>query len=134
MTLRTGRRLLRASAFALLLSTVTSVAVAQQRQPISTSLVECAAIYGEVADIGERRGKDAGEVASARNAAVRFSEAALVQAEAEGHGTPEIHLSPIYAQMESKWDGRFANPLRLSENTDWIDYCRALGRDKGVLE
>lgn len=134
MMRRAGRSLLHAGAYAWLSLSAASVAEAQNRQPISTSLVECAAIFGELATVGELRGRDASDVSQARDAAARFSEAALVQARNEGQRDPKAHLTPIHVEKERNWDGRFANPLKLSDNKDWIDYCRSLGRDRGLLK
>ncbi|MSU88184.1 hypothetical protein GE300_00965 [Rhodobacteraceae bacterium 2CG4] len=109
-------------------------AAAQNRQPISTSMVECAAIYGEMAGVAERRRRDAADIRLIRDGAARFAEAAADQARAEGHADAQAHLSPVYAGMARKWDGRLANPLHLFENRNWINYCRALGRDRGILD
>jgi len=113
--------------------TACGTANAQGRQPISTSLVECAAIYAELATLAERRGRDETDIGHATDMSVRFAEAALRQAGGEGRSDPQAHLSTIFSEMERKWNGRFSNPMKLSENKDWIDYCRALGRDRGIL-
>ncbi len=83
--------------------------------------------------MAERRGREETDVRHAADMAVRFAEAARHEADAERQGGSEPHLSAIFSEMEQKWDGRFSNPMKLSENKDWIDYCRALGRDRGIL-
>ena len=113
--------------------TVCGAVSAQGRQPISTSMVECAAIYGELARIAERRGRDRADIRHATDMSVRFAEAALRQAASEGKSGAQDHLSTVFSETEQKWSGRFSNPMKLSDNKDWIDYCRALGRDRGIL-
>ncbi|MEO1274329.1 MAG: hypothetical protein AAFV96_02710 [Pseudomonadota bacterium] len=110
---------------------VLAAAPLQASQPISTSLMECGAIFDELADIAARRGRSAADIEKADKAAWAFREAALIEAEREGRAAEA--LDPVGVAMAKKWDGRFTDVLRLGENKDWIDYCNALGKDRGVL-
>ncbi len=107
-------------------------AQAQNRQPISTSLAECSVIFTELAELGSRRGKDDDTVNAALVSASLFVVEAREQADLEGHTDPYRHIHSEQDRLTEKWDGRFSSLLRLSENKDWIDYCRALGENRGI--
>ncbi len=105
----------------------------QNRQPISTSLAECSAIYGAAAEIGARRGRETAEVRRALAASDRFLDAAVVEARQEGIAAPADHVARLCGEMSGKWSGRLSSASHFLENRDWLDYCDALGRDRGVL-
>ncbi|WP_137703128.1 hypothetical protein [Marimonas lutisalis] len=108
---------------------------AQNRQPISTSLTECAVIYEEIATEGARRGAmSRPEIPELQENAQRFRVEALAQARREGRRDPKSHLEEETTRLTSKWDGRFANLLEIRNNADWLDYCRALGRSRGIVD
>jgi len=107
-------------------------AQAQNRQAISTSLTECSMIYAELAALGARKGKDGATVNAMQATSTVFLVHARAQAEAEGRPDPYAAIRSEQDRLQEKWDGRFRSFLRLGENKDWIDYCRALGQSRGI--
>jgi adenylosuccinate lyase len=93
-------------------------------------MVECAAIFAAVARLGERHGRDATEIVAALKAEADFRASATDQAKAEGRDDIPAGLR---AEMDAKWDDRVSSLLHLGETSDWIGYCRALGRERGIL-
>ena len=69
----------------------------------------------------------------AARGAEAFRAAAVKEAQREGVAEPEVHVTTWLETHRGKWDGRLQKLTLLTENKDWIDYCRALGRDRGVL-
>ncbi len=118
---------------AILLCLLAGMAQAQNRQPISISLLECHVIYEEIGNLSaaRNRGTDRDLVQGAARA---FLEAAHVQASDEGHTDTRAWAGEHYPGLHEKWDGRFSELLTFAENKDWIDYCKALGRSRGVIE
>ncbi len=108
-------------------------AFGQNVQPISTSLAECAVIYTEIAGLrpARRRSPEKQELMYA--GADLFAEEAVRQASAEGIADPEAHVRDLRADLATKWSGRMSSLLKLRENVDWIEYCAALGEDRGLL-
>ncbi|TMV10245.1 hypothetical protein FGK63_04055 [Ruegeria sediminis] len=111
---------------------VAGAAQAQNRQPISTSLTECSVIFTELADLGARRGKDEDTVNAALVSASLFLVEAREQAGREGTSEPYGHIQSEQDRLAEKWEGRFSSLILLNENKDWIDYCRALGKNRGL--
>ncbi len=107
-------------------------AQAQNRQSISTSLTECSVIFSELAEIGAKREKDEKTVNAALVSASLFLVKAREQARFEGDLTPYSTIQSEQERLTTKWDGRFSSLWLLNENKDWIEYCRALGRDRGL--
>lgn len=105
---------------------------AEARQAISVSLTECSAIFGEMTGF-----TSAGSTPERREKAARMSaamhSAALREARREGIADPDAHVAHWFARLQDKWDGRFQDITLIGENKDWIDYCRSLGKDRGVL-
>jgi hypothetical protein len=108
-------------------------AQAQNRQPISTSLVECAAIFANFALSMADKGKPAAEVASTQKAADAFVAEAVAQATREGVADPRGHIVALGAEMAASWENRLADLAKFTENMDWIDYCAALGESRNIL-
>lgn len=111
---------------------IAGAAQAQNRQPISTSLTECSVIFTELADLGTRRGKDQAMTDAALVSASLFIVEARAQAGREGVSEPYGHVQAEQARLTEKWSGRFSSLRLLGENKDWIDYCRALGKSRGL--
>lgn len=105
---------------------------AQNRQPISKSLTECSVIFTELAELGTRRNKDQTTIDAALASAALFVVEARSQATQENVPDPYKYVQSEQTRLLEKWDGRFGRPLLLNENKDWIDYCRALGKDRGL--
>ena len=112
---------------------VASAAAAQNVQPISVSLVECASIFDELATLGEQKGRSGKDVAKMRRAATIFRDEGAAQAESEGIADAGAHVIATTAEMDEKWQGRFGKVFLFHENKEWISYCEALGRDRGLL-
>ena len=106
---------------------------AQNVQPISVSMIECGAVYDEVAEAGARRGRSEDQIETVSRTASVFREAAIAQAGAEGVADPQAHLLAHAERLRKKWQGRSSRITLVRENRDWIDYCRALGKDRGLL-
>ena len=106
-------------------------ASAHARQPISVSLAECSSIYGEMTTF-----TSAGSTPERRAEAAKISAAFRVEAVAEAKrekvADPQAHVADWLARHETKWAAQMRDPARLSDTKDWIDYCRALGRNRGV--
>jgi hypothetical protein len=126
----TPRRILPALAGVMLMTMATP---GHARQAISVSLVECGAIFDELAQVAHRRGRDLADVWQAEDTAERFRAFAITEARREGVRDVQAHINDTIPVMAQKWTGRFASILLLTENKDWIDYCGALGKDRGVL-
>jgi hypothetical protein len=108
-------------------------APAQDSQPISTSLVECGAILAHVALSMADKGRPAADIGRAEAAMTAFVDEALVQASHEGVADPRRHIETLGVEMAAKWDDRFADLAKLSENMEWLDYCTALGESRNIL-
>ncbi len=125
--------MIRLAVSAAFLSAIAGTAIAQNSQPISTSLAECSAIFGEVARMGANRGRDRAETARLDMSADLFFDNAIIQAGAEGFEDPDSRVEQTYTAMVEKWSGQFSSLWNLRKNLDWINYCRALGEDCGFL-
>ena len=107
-------------------------ATAQTVQPISVSMTECHVLLGLVAENASGR-RTPDEVADMQRWSDAFGLAAVDQAKAEGRSDPTDHVLRTRDEVEPKWERQVRNPLKLSDTLDWTGYCRALGRDRGVL-
>lgn len=116
-----------------LLGLATVPVQAQNVQPISTSLAECAVIHHEIAGLRSARRRGAEKEALLREGVRLFREEAVRQAAAEGVADPEAHVAALEPDLAAKWSGRMSSLLKLRENYDWIEYCRALGEDRGIV-
>ncbi|MDQ2089417.1 hypothetical protein [Marimonas arenosa] len=121
------------AALVVLPALIAGAVMAQNRQPISTSLAECAVIHEELVSVARRRGKPEGEVEKLVDDAVLFRTAAWSEARREGRHDPKAHVAAQGTRLGEKWQGQFGNIFRLRKNKDWIDYCHALGKSRGVL-
>ena len=107
---------------------------APARQAISVSLVECGEIFDNMADSVEARGsRPVSDIARMRKAGVRFRDAARTEATREGRSDPATFVAQTRPELNEKWQGRFAKMSLLTENMEWVKYCGALGKDRGVL-
>ncbi len=89
-------------------------------------------IFSELAELATRRGKDSQDVNAALVSASLFTVEARTQAEREGENDPYAHIHEEQIRLSEKWEGRFGSLVLLRKNKDWIDYCRALGKDRGL--
>ncbi|WP_281972563.1 hypothetical protein [Ruegeria faecimaris] len=105
---------------------------AQNRQPLSTSLTECSVIFTEQAELRARRNKDQTTTDAVLASAALFVVEARDQAAMEGIKNPYKHIQSAQVRLSETWHVRFGNLALLNENKDWIDYCRALGKDRGL--
>ncbi|MEL7465926.1 MAG: hypothetical protein AAFN79_17780 [Pseudomonadota bacterium] len=122
--------MVRLSAFAFLGAAVLA-APTDARQPISVSLAECSAIYGEMSGFTSA-GSTPERKAKAAALSVAFRDEAVAEATREKVADPQAHVGDWLARHEAKWSAQIRDVTRLSETKDWIDYCKALGRDRGV--
>ncbi|MEM6932461.1 MAG: hypothetical protein AAF526_02635 [Pseudomonadota bacterium] len=109
------------------------VEAAEARQPISVSLAECAVIYEELGRSETRKRGVTERSRKAENATEVFLTAAEEQAEAEGRADPAGFVSGWVPKHRAKWDDAFGSVLKFSENMEWVEYCGALGKDRGLL-
>jgi len=126
---------LKATGLTTILALAISVAGAthsQGKQAISTSLSECSVIFVELAEVGLRRNKPQDSVEKISATASAFFKEAILQAQREGRAAPKDYVAAEYHRLLDKWQGRFGKITYLSENKDWVDYCRALGKSRKI--
>ncbi len=97
-------------------------------QPFSQSMAQCAGLYeaaGTMVASEDNRAKLAW-------AAAAFSEAARVQAGAEGQDDPGAWVNRHQDAMRADWLAR-GTPAVLSQDfRDWTSYCRKFAKDRGI--
>ncbi len=117
---------------ALSLCLVASLAgTAHAGQPISESMVDCAAIFSASNRwFPEKAGGEKGLALA--HAANRFLEAAMHEATAERRDDPAGFVADLLPQKEAAWDEKGMTFPFTQEFRDWADYCRALARDRKI--
>jgi hypothetical protein len=103
------------------------------QQALSKSMVECAVIYEEIVILGRSKGRKEQEITRFRDGSASFLKAAGAQARAENQPDPGKYILQLQNALQEKWSGRFSSVLTVTENKDWIDYCKAFGRERGLL-
>ncbi len=117
---------------------LTSGQASAGKQPIATSMAECAAIYDVIGDLGEKRGESSTRIDRFRSGAVAFRSSAVERLTQQGASKPLQQVNGIYAAKRRKWSdkwltGKSLSALRtLKEDKEWIPYCRKMGKNFGV--
>lgn len=120
-------------AAALLAGSAPAPAMAQQQQPISYSMVECAVIYSVISRSAKARGRDEDTIKRFGQMSANFMEAAAAQAAAEGVEDINAHITDIYKEVSPEWDSKLGSILQLPDTLEWIQYCGALAHSRGIV-
>lgn len=72
------------------------------------------------------------EIESLSVSAEAYAADAVAQAGREGVADPQAHIGLVLDQKRDDWSGRLSSPWKLRENKEWLDYCRSLGRHRGL--
>lgn len=105
---------------------------AQTVQPISKSMVECHVISTMMLDTRRAQSSPVMQV-KLQQMADAFIKASVVEARAEGR-TSETYVADTILEVTPRWQAQFGSLLKLPDTLDWVDYCRALGLDRGIIE
>lgn len=105
-----------------------SAASASASQPISESMVQCAALYGTASDWVQ------GDSHSARlqRAAGAFVIAAQAQAVQEGKSNPSEYVEDMWGYKNATWGVKGKAYVFTQDFRDWTGYCKALARDRDI--
>jgi hypothetical protein len=101
--------------------------------PVWAYLAECSAVFGAVASSDGYSGGDPHARSDAAAAADLFLGRAVAAAGEAGQADPEADVASIMAYLVPRWENRVESILSLKSNLDWIDYCRRLGTEHGLL-
>ena len=101
-----------------------------ERQPVSTSLADCAAITINLGLLAASTGSDV-----RREQAVRWTKEFVAlgyaQARAEGHGDPRAHFDDVLRARLPEWQPRLGEIFQLGDVGQWIDHCRRIANGRG---
>ncbi|MEM7242358.1 MAG: hypothetical protein AAF429_09250 [Pseudomonadota bacterium] len=102
-------------------------------QPFSKSLAECATLYELFAVTPQAEAR--GEEFQFHLITVIDSYWAKADDWASREGVPnrKAYFDAIKAESYPRWDAQLGNPLKLQDTKDWIDYCRAFGKDQRLV-
>lgn len=114
-------------ASAVILSCICATA-SSASQPISESMVQCAALYGTAS------GWVQGDSHSARlqRAAGAFVIAAEAQAHEEGWTNPGAYVDEMWGYKNATWGIKGRAYVFTQDFRDWTGYCKALARDRDI--
>ena len=110
---------------------------AQNVQPISHSLTDCAVLLSEFADRLDRRPFRRADKTSPdeiRAWSDDFLEEAVHQAEREGLPDGEAHVIALMDEVTPRWRKDVNRLVPTRETLDWFSYCRALGLDRRIID
>ena len=96
-------------------------------QPLSASLVDCAAIFTMANRAGPGREMTENRAALYRMG-VRFAVAAAARAVDEGHDQPAAYVATLWPKKTAHWDRRGPGFFFSANFRDWTRYCVALSR------
>ena len=114
----------------ILLAAVLSTPAAAS-QPISESLVECAALYDmSNRAFPERRETPDGE--RLENARAELLDAALGRAQEEGRSDAQGYVAELLPLKEAGWDAKGVQYVFTQDFRDWMGYCRSVSEHLGV--
>ena len=122
---------------ALFVISISTPALAQNKQPISKSLAECSVIFKVMGITAAQKNKPQAQLDKLKKGSKVFRQAAYKQAEQEGQ--PAEYIDNELPVLYEKWDKRWVSGSDLEilgympENMEWTKYCASLGRDKGIL-
>lgn len=99
---------------------------ANAKQPISESLVDCAAIFSiSTRAFPERKTE---KTIALKEAEKRLTRAARDRAVSEGRSQPDKYIKSLTLEKQQKWDDKGTQFLFSEEFRDWAAYCRSLSK------
>lgn len=106
---------------------------AAEEPPRWAYLAECSAVFRAVSLSRGYASVSEAQRAAPIEAAGRFRDRAVAVAGEAGQTNPEADVASIMVYLEPRWENRIERLLSVRSNLDWIDYCRRLGREEGVI-
>ena len=100
------------------------------KQPISESLIDCAALFTISTRAFPER--ESAKSRALRNAALKLADAANERAASEGRVKPDEYVRNLLREKQTKWDGRGVDFIFSEEFRDWASYCRSLSKHLGL--
>ncbi len=100
-------------------------------QPISESLVDCAALF-TISNRAFPERSDAGKGRVLEQFRETLLAAAELRARSEGRKDPSGYVCELEAEKDALWDARGAFFVFSEEYRDWARYCRALSDHLGI--
>jgi hypothetical protein len=104
-----------------------------QEPPRWAYLAECSAVFRSVALSRGYANVTEAQLAAATEAAKRFRARSVEVAREAGQADPEADVASIMVYLEPRWENRIGRLMSVKSNLDWIDYCRRLGLEEGVI-
>lgn len=101
--------------------------------PLWAYLAECSAVFDAVSRSDGYGGAKPEDLIAARDTGARFLARAIVVAGEMGQATPEADVASIMDYLRPRWENRIERLFSVKSNLDWIDYCRRLGLEQGVI-
>jgi hypothetical protein len=86
--------------------------------PLWAYLAECSAVFAAAAQADGYVGATGDEVALVTEA---------------GQADPKADVASIMTYLTPRWENRIDRFMSIKSNLDWIDYCRRLGIDQGIV-
>jgi hypothetical protein len=104
-----------------------------EEPPLWAYLAECSAVFAAAAQSDGYVGATGDEVALVTRAAEAYLAHAVAAAGEAGQADPEADVASIMTYLTPRWENRIDRFLSVKSNLDWIDYCRRLGIDRGIV-
>ena len=104
-----------------------------EEPPVWAYLAECSAVFAAAAQSDGYAGATGDEVALVTQASEAYLARAVVVAGEAGQPDPEADVASIMTYLTPRWENRIDRFLSVKSNLDWIDYCRRLGIDQGIV-
>ncbi|MCF1708081.1 hypothetical protein L0V05_04530 [Tabrizicola sp. J26] len=101
--------------------------------PLWALLAECSAVFEAVGQADGYAGTTEQQRSDAAFVAASFLTEAEKEAAAAGQADPKADVASIMGYLRERWSNRSEKLLALPSNMKWIDYCGALGRQRGIL-
>jgi hypothetical protein len=121
-----------ACAFGVGIAVMTGAAQAEA-PPLWAYLAECSAVFDAVSRSDGYGGAKPEDLIAARDTGARFLARAIVVAGEMGQANPEEDVASIMGYLTPRWENRIERLFSVKSNLDWIDYCRRLGLEQGVI-
>lgn len=101
--------------------------------PLWADLAECSAVFAAAAQSDGYAGASGDAVAVVTRASQAYLARAIVVAGEMGQAKPEADVASIMDYLTPRWENRIDRFLSVRSNLDWIDHCRRLGVDQGIV-
>ncbi len=102
-----------------------------QGQPLSKSMSQCSGMYFLMHEVAVDR-KNKSHQTKAKSAAEKYMQAAYGQAKCEVVSKPYDYVDALVKVSIAQWSKNISDPMKLQENKDWGNYCKALAKDGGL--